>query len=43
MKEMIIYDFHLGVIRETSNIVVGLAVTGGKMESVCFVQTGKSQ
>lgn len=26
------YEFHLGVIRETCNIVVGLAVTGGKME-----------
>lgn len=26
------YEFRLGVIRETCNIVVGLAVTGGKME-----------
>lgn len=26
------YEFHLGVIRETCNIVVGRVVTGGKME-----------
>lgn len=42
MKEAVIYDSHLGLITETCNIAVGLAVTGGKMESGCCALTGKS-
>lgn len=42
MKEIVIYDSHLGLITETCNIAVGLAVTGGKKESGCFALTGKS-
>ena len=39
VKEMIIYESHLlmGAITETCNIVVGLAVTGGKTETVCVL------
>lgn len=40
-ERMIIYDFHVGHIRGTCNVVVGPAVTGGETEAACvFVQTG---
>lgn len=44
VKEMIIYVLRLlvGAIRETCNIVVGLAVTEGKMECACFAQISNS-
>lgn len=40
-ERMIIYDFHVGHIRGTCNVVVGPAVTGGETEAErVFVQTG---